>query len=42
MSITPIEIRTVELWRAVVGGYRRQEVDELLDEIADDFAAGRA
>jgi cell division initiation protein len=39
MSITPIAIRTVDLRRAVVGGYRRQEVDDLLDEIADDFAA---
>jgi cell division initiation protein len=39
MSRTPGEIRTVEIQRAKVGGYQRQEVDELLDEIADTLAS---
>jgi cell division initiation protein len=39
MSPTPIEIMTVELRRAWFGGYRRQPVNELLDEVADSFGA---
>lgn len=39
MSLTPIEIRTVDVRRALLGGYRRREVDQLLDEIADSFDA---
>ena len=38
MSRTPIEIRNVEIERAWVGGYRRWDVDELLDDIADSLA----
>ena len=35
MSITPVEIRNVDLRRAWLLGYRRRAVDELLDEIAE-------
>lgn len=37
MSITPAEIRNVDLQRAWLRGYRRRAVDELLDEIAESF-----
>lgn len=37
MSITPVEIRNVDLRRAWLRGYRRRAVDELLDEIAESF-----
>ena len=37
MPITPTEIRHVELGRAWLRGYRREEVEELLDEIAGNF-----
>lgn len=37
MSLTPVEIRHVEMRRTLLGGYRRQGVDELLNEIADSF-----
>ena len=37
MSITPFEIREVDLRRAWLRGYRRGSVDELLEEIADSF-----
>ena len=39
MGTTPHEIRTVELPRSALGGYRRREVDEVLDEAADSLAA---
>ena len=37
MSITPSEIREIDLRRAWLRGYRRRDVDELLEEIADSF-----
>jgi cell division initiation protein len=37
MSITPVEVRNVDLQRAWLRGYRRRAVDELLDEIAESF-----
>ena len=37
MAITPAEIREIELRRTWLRGYRRRDVDELLDEIADSF-----
>jgi cell division initiation protein len=37
MGLTPVEIRHVRLGRALVGGYRRGAVDELLEEIVDSF-----
>lgn len=35
MSFTPAEIRSVELRRTWLRGYRRRDVDELLEEIAN-------
>ena len=37
MSITPVEIRNVDLQRAWLRGYRRRAVDDLLDEIAEAY-----
>ena len=37
MSITPDEVTHVDLGRAWLRGYRRKDVDELLDEIAISF-----
>jgi cell division initiation protein len=37
MTLTPVEIRHVELRRAWCGGYRRGLVDRLLSDIADSF-----
>jgi cell division initiation protein len=37
MSLTPVEIRHVELHRTFLRGYRRAAVDQLLNEIADSF-----
>lgn len=37
MSITPVQIREVDLGRAWLRGYRRRGVDELLEEIAESF-----
>ena len=37
VSITPVEIRNVDLRRSWLLGYRRRAVDELLDEIAESF-----
>lgn len=37
MSLTPVEIKHVELHRAFLGGYRRAAVDQLLNEIAASF-----
>jgi len=37
MSLTPVEIRHVQLRRAWFRGYRRSGVEQLLDEIADSF-----
>ena len=35
MPLTPVEIRHVQLRRAFPRGYRRSDVDRLLNEIAD-------
>lgn len=37
MSLSPAEIRHVEVSRTLFGGYRREGVNELLNEIADSF-----
>ncbi|HSI97143.1 MAG TPA: DivIVA domain-containing protein [Gaiellaceae bacterium] len=37
MSLTPVEIRHVQLRRSWLRGYRRSGVEHLLDEIADSF-----
>jgi cell division initiation protein len=37
MPLTPVEIRHVQLRRAFPRGYRRADVDRLLNEIADSF-----
>ena len=37
MAIAPVEIRHVTLKKSFFGGYRKQRVNELLDEIADSF-----
>jgi cell division initiation protein len=37
MSYTPVEIRHVKLRRGFFGGYRRSEVDRLLEEITMSF-----
>jgi cell division initiation protein len=37
MSLTPVEIRHVQLRRAFPRGYRRVDVDRLLNEVADSF-----
>jgi cell division initiation protein len=37
MALTPVEIRHVQLRRAFPRGYRRADVDRLLNEIADSF-----
>lgn len=38
MSLTPVEIRHLELRRAFLRGYSRADVDRLLNEIADSFS----
>lgn len=37
MSYTPVEIRHVKLRRGYFGGYRRSQVDHLLEEITESF-----
>src|SRR5918997_267132 len=37
MTLTPVEIRHVRLPKAVIGGYDKVEVDEILDRIAASF-----
>jgi cell division initiation protein len=37
MPLTPVEIRHLELHRAWLRGYRRADVDRLLNEVADSF-----
>lgn len=37
MALTPVEIKHIRLGRAIVGGYAREAVDELLDEVARSF-----
>ena len=38
MAMTPAEIRHVPLHRALFG-YRRADIDDLLDEVVDSFTA---
>jgi cell division initiation protein len=37
MPLTPVEIRHLELHRAWMRGYRKADVDRLLNEVADSF-----
>ncbi len=37
MPLTPVEIRHVELRRALFRGYKRSDIDRLVDEIASSF-----
>jgi cell division initiation protein len=37
MALTPVEIKHIRLGRALVGGYARASVDQLLDEVASSF-----
>lgn len=37
MSLTPVEIRHLELHRTFLRGYRKSSVDKLLGDIADSF-----
>jgi DivIVA domain-containing protein len=37
MAYTPVELRHVKPQRALVRGYRRRAVDELLEDVADSF-----
>jgi cell division initiation protein len=37
MAVTPVEIRHIRLGRAIVGGYRRIVVDQLLEDVAESF-----
>ena len=37
MALTPVEIRNVDLPKARLRGYRRKDVEELIEEIADDY-----
>jgi DivIVA domain-containing protein len=37
MTLTPVEIRHLKPARAVIGGYDRDTVDRLLDEIVASF-----
>jgi cell division initiation protein len=39
MSLTPVQIRELELHRTVLGGYRRDAVNQLLSEIAESLEA---
>jgi cell division initiation protein len=37
MTLTPVEIRHIKPARMLVGGYRKEAIDTLLDEIAASF-----
>jgi cell division initiation protein len=37
MAITPVEIKHIKLGRALVGGYVRDGIDQLLDDVARSF-----
>jgi cell division initiation protein len=37
MPYTPVELRHVRLGRSLFGGYKRAEVDTLMEEVADSF-----
>ena len=37
MRYTPVELRHVKIGRALLGGYKRQETEQLLEDVADSF-----
>jgi cell division initiation protein len=37
MALTPVEIKHIRLGRAIVGGYPRTAVDQLLEDVAESF-----
>jgi cell division initiation protein len=37
MALTPVEIKHIRLGRALVGGYRRPLIDQLLEDVAASF-----
>ena len=37
MALTPVEIKHIRLGRALIGGYRRVVIDQLLEDVADSF-----
>jgi cell division initiation protein len=37
MALTPVEIKHIRLGRALIGGYRRAVIDQLLEDVADSF-----
>jgi cell division initiation protein len=37
MRYTPVELRHVKIGRSLLGGYKRQETDQLLEDVADSF-----
>jgi cell division initiation protein len=37
MRYTPVELRHVQITRTMLGGYRRKETDQLLEDVADSF-----
>lgn len=38
MRYTPVELRHVKIGRSLFGGYRKEETDKLLDDVAESFA----
>src|SRR4051794_15045438 len=37
MRYTPVELRHVKIGRTVLGGYKRRETDQLLEDVAESF-----
>lgn len=37
MALTPVEIKHIRLGRTLVGGYKRDGVDQLLEDVAESF-----
>ncbi len=37
MRYTPVELRHVKIGRSLLGGYRRRETEQLLEDVADSF-----
>jgi cell division initiation protein len=37
MRYTPVELRHVKIGRTMFGGYKRQETDQVLEDVADSF-----
>jgi cell division septum initiation protein DivIVA len=38
MRYTPVELKHVRIGRALFGGYKRDEIDKLLEDVADSYA----